>query len=166
MCKKHVSEQPMKKIFSFLLCIAITLPITSCFGVTPSAHSLLSDFIASFGAVGVIYSPSVPEGDIGYVSEDFFITLYGAPQDSESDYAVFLSSSLDSVYEAGVFVCRDESSALYAEGLCRGRLRLLSAMGFDGNAVVLRRRGVIFYSALPDSERAERIFRDLAISQS
>ena len=163
MCKKRISERPMKKIATLFFCIIFVFLTTSCSGVTASAHSLLYDFIASYGAAGVLYSPLIPEGEAGYATADFFIMLFAEPPDKESDYAVFLSSSIDTAYEAAVFICRDESSVKFAERLCRGRLRLLSDMGFGDSGLLLRRGDVIFYSTFPDAERAERIFCDLPL---
>ena len=110
------------------------------------------------------YRASVlPEGEAGYVDSNFFRVLFGGEADFESDYAVFLSASLEAVYEAGVFVCRDDTSLLYAEELLRDRISLLSKMGYAGSPILIRRGDTVFYSTLPDARRAEDIWRDIKI---
>lgn len=154
----------MKKILSFFTFISLILSLFSCGKEPPSAERLLSDFISSYGAFGVIYSKEVPEGERGYIDGSFFSTLYGDEADFESDYAVFLSSSIDEISEVGVFAVRDESSRIYAEQLCRKRLTLLTKMGYGDSSVLLVRGQVIFYSTLPDPERAERIWLDIRVN--
>ena len=76
---------------------------------------------------------------------------------------MLLSTSVDRVFEVGVFVTADGTSRLCAEELCRERIRLISKMGYGENSLLLRRGDVIFYSTLPDTERAERIWLDIKI---
>ena len=153
----------MRKI-SLLIAVALTvLLLPSCNGAPPSAYGLLTEFTESYGASGVVYSPEIDEGECGYTDGDFFETVYGAGVDFESDYAVLLSSSLDAVYEAAVFVTHDKSSMLYAEQLCRSRIELLTKMGFGEGAVIIKRADTVFYSTLPDTARAEDIWRGIKI---
>lgn len=153
----------MKKISALFIFLSLILAVFSCGKEPPSAERLLSDFISSYGAFGVSYSEGVAEGEAGYIDGSFFSTLYGKEADFESDYAVFLSSSVSEVYEAAVFVTSDESSRLYIEELVSERLFLLAKMGFGESSLFLVRGGVIFYSTLPDPERAERIWLDIRV---
>ncbi len=150
----------MRWVSLLLLCCLLISSFVSC-GEPPEAFGLLSSFISSYGTSGVLYSPNISEGERGYIDENFFVTLYGCEADFESDYAVFLSSSIDSVFEAAVFVTNDESSEIFACELAHERLLLLSEMGFGDNSLLLVRGGVVFYSTLPDAPRAERIWLDM-----
>lgn len=153
----------MKRVVIIFLLLSLTLALFSCGGEDRGAAELLSDFANGYGIYGTLYSPEIEEGERGYIDADFFEALYGSAADFESDYAVFLSTSLDTASEAGVFVCRDETSRLYAEELCRARLRLLAKMGYGDSAVFIRRRDTVFYSTLPDAERAEELWRDIKL---
>ena len=156
-------EYAMKKLLALIILSCVTLTCCSCRGGLPAAHRLLSDFTSSYGICGVLYSYEAKEGEEGFIADGFFTTLYGREADFENDFAVFLSSSVDTVYEAAVFVTEDESSRISAEELCRARLDLLSKMGFGESAIFITRRSVIFYSTFPDAERAERIWLDINV---
>ncbi len=153
----------MKKILCFILSFLTLLSLISCGGEPPGARVLLENFADSYGASGIIFSPEISEGEAGYVDGDFFETIFGADADFESDYAVLLSDSVDSVCEAAVFVTRDDSSRMLAERLCRERLELISKMGYGKDSLLIRRGGVIFYSTLPDAALAERIWLDIKL---
>ena len=153
----------MKRIFAFTLCFLLIFTLVSCIEEMPSARELLVEFTDSYGIGGVLYSPDFSEGESGYIDAEFFNVMYDASPDFESDYAVFLSSSIDSIYEAAVFVTRDSSSLLFAERLCLSRLALLDKMGYAESAVFIKRDNTVFYSTLPDGKRAESIWRDVKI---
>ena len=153
----------MRKTAALILLFCYLFLLPSCGEISESASSLLCVFAEAYGADGIIYSPDVAEGEAGYVDSNFFRVLFGGEADFESDYAVFLSASLEAVYEAGVFVCRDDTSLLYAEELLRDRISLLSKMGYAGSPILIRRGDTVFYSTLPDARRAEDIWRDIKI---
>lgn len=152
----------MKKVCVVFLLISLLLS-TSCGGEYRSAEDMLAELVSSFDICGVLYRKSASEGEAGYIDDDFFGVIYDSECDPETDYAVFLSSSIDSVYEAAIFVTHDESSRIYAERLCEARVGFLSEMGYGEGAVRIRRRNVIFYSTLPDSKRAEGLFLGLKL---
>ena len=153
----------MKKLFALIILCAVALTFSSCGAKGRTAEELLSEFVSSYGAGGVIYS-SEAGGEWEYADGEFFAALYGATADFESGFAVLLSSSLDCVYEAGVFVTHDTTSRLYAEELCRKRLDLLIKMGASDTPLLIKRKNVIFYGCLPDAERAERLWLDMRIT--
>lgn len=152
----------MKRLSVFFLLFAILLSLGGC-SERRGAREMLSKFADCCDVSGVLYSPDIKEGEAGYIDSGFFEALYDASPDPESDYAVFLSASLDKVYEAAVFVCFDESSAFYAEEICRKRLLMIEKMGYGGERVLIRRRGTVFYSVMPKGVDSEAIWRDIEI---
>ena len=151
----------MKKIKAFFISLLFSLSLISCSGETPSAHVLLSEFKSTVGASGIVYSKEVCEGESGYIDGNFFVSLYGTEADFESDFAVLLNSTLDTVYEAAVFVAFDKSSLYFAKDLCRGRLDFLSRMGYGEDSVIVMQGMTVFYSTLPDSEKVADIWKSV-----
>lgn len=154
----------MRNFFAFLICPLLALTFLSC-GEISAADSLVMTFTDAYGAVGTVYSPRANEGDAGYMSEGFFETLYSASPDLECDFAVFLSHSPTSPEECAVFITHDDTSRLYVYDTVMARVDFLKDLGFGESAVVIVRGGVVFYSTLLDSERAERIWRDMRLGR-
>lgn len=153
----------MKRFLTFVIAVFLLASFISCGAKTPSARELLLRFTQAYGASGILYSPEIAEGEAGYTDTDFFFSLYGDAEDTEGDYAVFLSSSLDAIYEAAVFVTMDKSSEIYAERLCRERIGLLTKMGYGEGAILIKRKNTLFYSTLSDACLAERIWLEVDI---
>ena len=152
----------MKRIFAFVLLLCMMMLLNACNTVERSAGELLVRFIDVYGIGGVTYFSDAPSGG-ECMDDELFLAMYGTHIDSENDFAVFLSSSLDHVYEAAVFVTYDSSSELDARKLCSERIALLKKMGFGEDAILLVRRGVVFYSTLADSARAQSIWLDINV---
>ena len=147
----------MKKIIIILLVFTIVLSITSC-GADPSAESMLSDFVVSYGAVGVIYSPRFSEGEPGYITDGLFSEIYIYDGTPPENYAIFLNSYADYGSECAVFVCSDEAECERVVEACRERTSLLGR----GEGMLLLRSGyIVFYSTMTDAERAEAIWRKI-----
>ena len=161
--KDFLKGGAMKRLICCLLLFSLMLSLVGCGGGGRSAHAMLLEFSESYGIYGILYSPEIREGDAGYIDKDFFSSIFSSEPDFETDYAVFLSSSIESVYEAALFVAMDESSRLYAQDLCRRRILFLTEMGYGENAVLIGRKNTVFYSTLPDNERAEQLWRSVKI---
>ena len=151
----------MKRIFVFLLLLCMML-LSACNTVERSAGELLVRFIDAYGIGGVTYFSNAA-GSAECMDDELFFAMYGAHVDLENDFAVFLSSSLDHAYEAAVFITYDTSSELDARKLCSERIALLKKMGFGDDAILIVRRGVVFYSTLADSARAQSIWLDINV---
>ncbi len=142
----------------------LVLPCVCACSETKSADYIMGEFVSAYGAGGVIYAKSVPEGESGYADSDFFPTMYGEGEDCVSDYAVLLLSDMDTVGECAVFICYSEYDAILVSDMCTRRLSLLrSLMGsvdvsFTEDAFIRRYGRVVVMCALSDNERAERIF--------
>lgn len=150
----------MRKTVSVLLLLALLISLASC-GGEYSAYTVACELAESYGGFGTVYAECVAEGDDGYVDGDFFKTLYMTDPDPETDYAIFLSGGLDKPCEFGIFIAKDASSYLAVRELISKRLDMLSAVGYLENSQVLRHGYTVFYSTLPDTERAERLFRSI-----
>ena len=146
----------MKKIICFLLALLLSLSLISC-EAEGDAYSMLSEFIAAYGAEGVIYSPSIPEGKDGYVSDGLIERAFVFSGRFPESYAIFLNSHTSGQYECGIFVCSDAEELRCAEECALERVRLLG-----GKKGFVKRRGrVVYYSTMADRERAERIFDEI-----
>ncbi len=155
----------MKKLLILFLVLSISvLALASC-AEQRSALAICREFASAYGVEGVIYSPTVREGEEGYVREGFFESLYGEPQDSVRDYAILLCSDLDSISEVGIFICESDYDALLVTEMqeCRleniRRVAASAGMSFPEGAFVMRKNKCVVLCAISDAERAERILR-------
>ncbi|MBQ8302144.1 MAG: hypothetical protein IJX97_01170 [Clostridia bacterium] len=146
----------MKKIICFLLALLLTASLNSC-GEPRDPYSMLSEFVSQYGASGVIYSPSIPEGKDGYVSDGLIERAFVFSGRFPESYAIFLNSHTSGQYECGIFVCSDAEELRCAEECAFERVRLLGGV----NGFVKRRGRVVYYSTMADRERAERIFDEI-----
>ena len=145
----------MKRILSILL-IFVMLSLFSCHR-EQSARAMLCEFVALYGAEGVIYSPELSEGQEGFIPEGLVEKIFRFPEGICDNFALLLNARIDSPSECGIFVCRDGSECRLAEEICLERVGLLSSdKGF-----VKRRGRVVYYSTLSDPDRAERIFKEI-----
>ena len=146
----------MKKILAAFLIAFSTLTLASC-KEERSADALLRSFLSVYSAEGVVYSPTVAEGEDGYIDEPLFKKIYLYDGKMPTNFAVFLNSHTDSDSECALFVCRDGTELLAVEEMCLERLRLLtSPSGF-----IVRSGNTVFYSTMSDKARAERIWRSI-----
>lgn len=146
----------MKKIFIVLLCVAFAFSAISCSHERTTVE-LVTAFIHAYHADGIIYSPTVPEGEDGYIDEELFDRIYVHTGVHPADYSIFLSSHTDSRSECGAFNCRDAEMLASVTQMCEERVRLLDAeRGF-----VVRSGMLVFYSTMSDGERARRIWNGI-----
>ena len=157
----------MKRALSLILVLHIAALLAAALsgcGKTPSARELIIEFQRAYGTDHTVYSPDVPEGEAGYIGEEFFSLLYSGAQSYVSDYAVASGSDLFSVSECAIFVCKEEYGAervcLYLSErikLLRGAAKL-SGIDFPEGAFVKRYGKIAVMCVLADPARAERIF--------
>ena len=147
-------EVVMRKILIFLTLFFLLIALNSC-ARELDATELLSEFVYTYGAEGVIYSPHVSEGSDGFVYEGLTERIFVYDGEFPENYAVLLNSRAGYGGECGVFVCEDADEWEMVSDICRERVALLS--GGEGG-LIIRSRGVIFYSTLKDNERAEDIW--------
>ena len=143
-----------------LVLILLIFTLSGC-GKLYAPEELLREFISAYGVGGELFCSSAKEGEQGYIDPELYKKLYENTPDPESDFAVLLSSGLDTVFEVGIFVNYDDSSALRAYETLLRRIDFLRDMGYSDSPLLLRRGRVVFYSTLPDSEKCERIFKRL-----
>ena len=148
----------MKKILSIFIIFALLLSLLSC-REQRDAYAILSEFVRAYGAEGVIYSPSIPEGERGYMPDGMTEKIYVFCGNLPDNFAVFLNSRADFGAECGVFVCSDATQCDIAEEACLERIGILGR-GSE-NAFVKRTDRVVFYSTLTDKKRAEELWREI-----
>ncbi len=155
----------MKKLLALIIILSTLVLCLSACAEERSALAICREFAAAYGVEGAIYSPTVREGEEGYVREGFFESLYGEPQDSVGDYALLLISDLDEIGEVGIFICESDYDALLVTEMqeCRleniRRVAASAGMSFPEGAFVMRKNKCVVLCAIADAERAERILR-------
>ena len=149
----------MRRLLSFLLIISLCLSLLSSCRAEPSAYDMLSEFIAVYGAEGVIYSPEIPEGQSGYVPDGMMKRIYVFSGEFPKNYAVYLNARPTEFSECGLFVCEDADTLSRMEESCLERVNLLS-MG-DSRGFVSVSGNRVFYSTMQDRECAEKIWREI-----
>ena len=155
----------MKRIFVLLLFLCVCLGFTSC-SSTPSAREAMADFVSVFGDDGVIYSPEIREGERGYIDGDFLGLMFGESCEISGDFAVWLSSSLSSVCEAGIFCCDTSYAARLAERTARERIALIEGIAASSQlavaeSVILRIGSTVVYYVGSDPELATRAWKSI-----
>ena len=148
----------MKKIIAAVLLIALALlPLSAC-RKTYDAEKILEEFIAEYGAEGVIYHSGAVEGECGYLEPEMLRKIYVIGDRFPREYAIFLNSHPGYGSECAVFVCLDAEEQLAAEEAALERIRLLS--GGEG-AFVKRVGSIVFYSTMSEGKRAAEIFEKI-----
>lgn len=149
----------MKKVIALIVFISVlSLLLFSC-GREHDAHRMLSEFVRAYGADGIIYSPQIPEGSDGYIFDGLINKIYIFHGIFPDNYAVFLNSRADVASECAVFVCTDADMTDMVEEMSLERVRLLASG--DSRAFVKRSGNIVFYSTMPDRDRAEKIFNEI-----
>ena len=157
------SKRLFAKTLAIILSVSLLLTICSCED-DKDALSIMNEFCAVYKTGGVIFSRSIPEGEAGHASEDFFSIMYQSDEGSVSDYAVLLLSGLDYAGECAVFVCYSVYDAILVTDLCNKRISAIRSLGgevnvsFTEDSFVMRRGCVVAMSALRDNDAARRIF--------
>ena len=156
----------LRKKLILLLCIgALFCSMLSCGSIERSALELMREFTEDYGWEGVIYSPSVREGEAGYADEAFFESVWGEGVEYVSDFAVVFSSSLDKSGECAVFICYNDFDAARVSEMIYRRFDLIASLGIVldtsslNDSFVLRRGRVVVASALPDNDRAKSVWK-------
>ncbi len=158
----------LKKLIVITLTASVLLfslfQLCSC-AQSLSAMTFMQEFCSAYGVSSPVYSPTVREGEAGYVSEGFFLSLYGEEPYAVRDFAIILRSDLDGILECGVFVCYSDYDALTVSDMLERRIELIrevaasSGLEYPNNAFIMRENKCVVMSVLPDSERARRIWK-------
>ena len=148
----------MRRVFCLFLIICLCAGLTSC-DETPTAFDMLSEFVSSYGAEGIIYRSDKETWEEGYVEYDLLKKIYVFYRDFPEEFAIFLNSHADYGSECGVFVCKDMGECSDVEEVCFERIKALKKT--DGGAFVVREGTVVFYSTMSDGERAREIWRNV-----
>ena len=146
----------MRRILCLLLIIILCFNLASCKEARP-ASDMLTEFIAAYGAEGIMYRSDACEWEEGYIEYDLLKKIYVFYEDFPEDFAIFLNSHADYGSECGVFVCRDASECEAVSEMCLERIRLLDRRG--KNSFVTREGRVVFYSTMSDGDRARALWR-------
>ncbi len=153
----------MRKIVSVFLLIFMLVLLFSC-AEEPSAEELMKDFISSYGAEGIIYSPRCEVYEDGYIREGFTEKIYIYNGNFPKNYAIFLNSHSHRGSEAALFVCKDENEKQTVLEMCLERVKTVCD-GSD-NCVIIRSGNIIAYSTLEDKGRSENLLRKIISSHT
>lgn len=155
-----------KRTIALLLALGMLTLLCAC-GRECDPVAFLNGFRDGYGIEGVLYSPTIPEGEVGYVDEPFYTRLFGADAPRPMRFAILLSPSLTEWYECGIFVCADGYDAIAVGEMCMDRLALVRSIAdmtgaASGQRSCVRRYDtVVVYGFLRDIARAERIWKRL-----
>ena len=161
---RNISFSFLKRILCLILFFALLISFVSC-KEKKDALTLMEEFISQYSLSGVVYSPSFGEGEEGYVSDDFFITMYSESSESVSDFAVLLQGDLDSVGECGVFLCYSDYDAILVSSILHRRIDFLKSFSLAidtsslASAFVMRKGRVVVMCALSDNELAHSVWK-------
>jgi hypothetical protein len=148
----------MKRIIAIFLTVILCFSLACCQREI-DAYATLCEFVSAYGAEGVIYSPTVAEGDEGYIRDGLIEKMLIYSGDLPDNYAVFLNSHPGIGSECGVFVCESEEQCRAITEACVERIGLVG--GGSERSFVKRAGTTVFYSTLSDRERAERLWREI-----
>ena len=157
----------MKRAAALAMIIALLLTMLTGCGKPRSARALLLEFEIAYGIDHTVYSPDVPEGEAGYVSDEFFEIMYMYGESCVTDYAIAQGSDLSSISECAIFICDGEHNAERMRLYLIERLELLSSsaklsgIDYPEGAFVKRYGSTVVMSVLADNARAERIFNKI-----
>lgn len=155
----------LSKLFLILLsCLALF----SC-NAKRSCQDIFLEYSHSYKGLfsGKLYLSTANEWDDGYMSDELFSSLYdGIDKKSERDKieecAIYLSSSMESFCEVGVFLCYGNVDAESVAKMCHRRIFLVSETrkneGYsvkENSTVTIFGRYVI-YAIQPDKKASER----------
>ena len=117
---------------------------------------------------GKVYRTTASTFSDELLTHELFRQLYARPDGSDDfedveSCVVWQGTSLDYVYEMGVFLCTDGDAARSVLLMCKNRLRLIRSLrnytdttAADTAVLLLRGRMVIFM-VLPDNALAEKV---------
>lgn len=143
----------MRKLFLLpFLCLFV---LSACSPPAPPVD-LLSEFVKSYGAEGIIYHSEAKEGDEGYLSPELATLAFG-DRDLPKSYAILLNIHLDTPAECGLFPIDGNRKELLE--LSAARASILDPSGERTHIAIYG--DYVFYSTLSDRERVEQL-ADLA----
>ena len=148
----------MKKIISILIIFAIILSLSSC-GKKQDPYAMMDEFIRVYGAEGIIYSPKIREGEVGYISDGLIERAFRLSGGLPDSYAVFLNSHPHLGSECGAFLCEDADMLSCMEEACLERIGLLDP-GRERSFIKISGR-LIFYSTMEDMSLAKKIWQEI-----
>lgn len=139
----------MKKLLLLpFLCLFI---LSSCSEPLPPVD-LLSEFVKSYGAEGIIYHSEATPGEDGYLSPELARVAFG-DRELPKSYAILLNTHLDAAYECALFLIEGNRDEILE--LCATRAALLDPQGTRTHVAIYGR--YVFYSTLSDKDRAKKI---------
>ncbi len=147
----------MKKV-CILIIFILCLSLFSCEREL-SAYEFMTELSAAYPFEGVIYHSGVEQYGEGYMSEELFRTVYVYSDEIPRDYAVFLNSRTERGAECGIFKSGNASQRQALVDMAYERIELVSPRG--GSGLVMTSGEFVFYSTLPDKERAGELFRSI-----
>jgi hypothetical protein len=164
-----------RRAFAALLLFLLLLGLLSCGRIdTASPRALFESFSARYGLMpGNLYDSEVGEEDPAYLPPALFRSLYARPDGSDDredirSCVLYLGSSGTVWYEMAIVRCRDRSAAEEVASLCLLRCETVREMRGAPTSTeaaeeptVLIRGSLVFFFALPDNAKAERIARRL-----
>ena len=151
----------MKRILSVALALALLTSLVSC-RENVSARDMMDAFMAEYKISATVFSPSVPEGEPGYVYDGFFELVYSGGEESVADYAAVFLSDTKSIAECAFFLCTSEYDAIRVSEICLGRIEMVNSLvGYplaqDNPPAVIRRDRWVFMAILDDNARASAV---------
>lgn len=155
----------IRAVAVFIVIFAVLL-LSSC-RETRTAYDIMNEFRLAYGIERAIFSPTVPEGEAGYCPEGFLDEVFGNVSDSVADYAILFISDISTLGECAILICYSTYDAISVSGSAFMRLDFLrsQAGSLDASSLdtaFVRRCGkAVILCALPDNERASRLFDKL-----
>lgn len=120
---------------------------------------MLEEFLYTYGIDGIIYSPSVPEGKDGYITEELFDKIYVYEGSLPENSAIFLNPRTDEYIECAIFITESEQERAAITDMCTERIHLIDSAG--KHSFILRSNNVVFYSALPNKDKAKAVIEKI-----
>ena len=152
-----------RAIKGIALLLLSALMLFSCADSRKDCEELFSELYGREAlSVGRLYLLKAKEWEEGYLSAELFSSLYATPPQENADAemsrledcAIYLSSSLDSVCEIGIFLCYSNTDTERIAKMCHKRISLVSSLkGYADlsalkNARVETKGRLVIYSIL------------------
>ena len=128
----------MKRVIRAMAVLLLSaLMLFSCAGRFKGCEELFSELYGKESlAAGRLYLLKAKEWEDGYLSSELFSSLYATPPQENADTemarledcAIYLSTSLDSVCEIGIFLCYSNTDTERIAKMCYRRISLISTV--------------------------------------
>ena len=147
-----------------VLWLILSLCILTACGKEVGAYQVMEEFRIGYGIERPVFSPTVAEGCEGYCYDGFLEGVFGQISDSVEDYAILFVSDIHAVGECAVLICYSTYDAISVTSSVFARLDFLKShagsldTSYLEDAFVRRCGRVVIFSALPDNEKAARLF--------